>query len=98
LHELVDWKFILKDLNVVDSILAGPDQYKFYKMKTDNAVNNFLIDCVGIHPTVLKNVYRKDNWYGDSTTFVAEEIPDFAPWCGQQTIYKEDTILWRLAP
>jgi len=98
LHELMDWKFILKDLNVVDSILAGPDHYKFYKMKTDNAVNNFLIDCVGINPTVLKNIYRKDNWYGDTSTFIAEEFPDFAPWCGQQTIYKEDTKLWRLAP
>ncbi len=98
LHELIDWNFVLKDINLVDHLLAGPDHYNLYKMKGDNAVNNFLIDCVGIDSDVLENVYRKDNWYGDTTRFIAEDIPDFAPWCSQQTIFKEDTALWRLAP
>jgi len=98
LHERMDWEFVLKDLNIVDHILAGPDHYNFYKMKGNNAVNNFLIDCVGIDSEVLEHVYRKDNSYDDNSTFIAEGIPEFAPWCSKQTIYNEDTVLWRLAP
>lgn len=96
LNELMDWDFVLNDLDVVDSILKGIDNYTFYKMKGNNAVNDFFIDCVGVQPEVLKDVYRKDNHY-DNKPLVSDHEPNFAPWCQQQKMYNEDTTLWRLA-
>ena len=96
LSEHMDWDYVLKDLDIISSIINGPDHYKFYKMKGTNAVNDFFIDCVGVDPELLEKAYRRDNHYDNTTDFVGN-VSNFAKWCDQQKFFRADTALWRLA-